>query len=80
MNVEHGLATFLKLMTCRELKLLAVASRPARKQLRLLNTFLKDLIKVLHCNLRTLDNKYRFSGQKSASEQQCITRGVMCAD
>lgn len=59
-------ATFLKLVTCRELKLLAGASRPAGKQLRLLNTFLKDLIKVLRFNLRTLDNKLRVSGQKSA--------------
>lgn len=39
MNVEHGLSHISTLMTCRELKLLAVASRAAGKQLRLLNTF-----------------------------------------
>lgn len=38
----------------------------------------KDLIKVLHFNLRILDNKLRLSGQKSAWKQQCIPRGVMC--
>lgn len=58
MNVEHGLSHISTLMTCRELKLLAVASRAAGKQPQTLKyLFFKDLIKVLHFNLSTLDNK-----------------------
>lgn len=62
-------ATFLRLMTCGELKLLVVASRPAGKPLRLLNTFLKDLIKVLLFNLRTLE---LLKNNNAPPEELCV--------